>query len=329
MSNSAEARRGSAKETARKQKESISADCLGQPSATLAGNAFDEPNGDAMPSAFLADRRLIRVSGTGAEEFLNNLITADVENLPQGEARASALLTPQGKILFDFLIARDGPDYLIESGAAEQDALLRRLTMYKLRAPVDLKAEPIEGVSVFWSESVPEAGAKDGRFDKAGINLFRVPGASASGDITAYDALRIEYGIAESGRDYALQDAFPHDVLMDVNDGVSFKKGCFVGQEVVSRMKHRGTARRRVVTVSAESALPATGTEITANGKTVGALGTVCGNTGLAIVRTDRVADALASATPLIAENVPVTVALPAWSGISFPVVDPAVQAEE
>jgi len=116
---------------------------------------------------------------------------------------------------------------------------------------------------------------------------------------------------------------------MDVNDGVSFKKGCFVGQEVVSRMKHRGTARRRVVTVSAESALPATGTEITANGKTVGALGTVCGNTGLAIVRTDRVADALASATPLIAENVPVTVALPAWSGISFPVVDPAVQAEE
>ena len=210
--------------------------------------SLDEPNGDAMPSALLADRRLIRVSGTGAEEFLNNLITADVENLPEGEARAAALLTPQGKILFDFLIWRDGGDYLIETGAAEQDALLRRLTMYKLRAPVDLKAETVEGVSVFWNENAPTAVIRDGRFGKAGIDLYRIPGASASGDIAAYDALRVEHGIAQSGRDYALQDAFPHDVLMDVNDGVSFRKGCFVGQEVVSRMKHRGTARRRVFT---------------------------------------------------------------------------------
>ncbi|MFB7145070.1 YgfZ/GcvT domain-containing protein [Agrobacterium sp. 16-172Ci] len=282
-----------------------------------------------MPSALLADRRLIRVSGTGAEEFLNNLITADVENLPEGEARAAALLTPQGKILFDFLIWRDGGDYLIETGVAEQDALLRRLTMYKLRAPVDLKAETVEGVSVFWNETAPTAGIRDGRFGKGGIDLYRMPGASASGDIAAYDALRVEHGIAQSGRDYALQDAFPHDVLMDVNDGVSFKKGCFVGQEVVSRMKHRGTARRRVVTVSAEGALAASGTEITADGKPVGTLGTVCGNRALAIVRIDRIADALASGTPLLAETVPVTVALPAWSGLSFPAADPAARAED
>ncbi|MEH0290750.1 folate-binding protein YgfZ [Agrobacterium sp. CCNWLW71] len=282
-----------------------------------------------MPSAFLADRRLIRVSGTGAEEFLNNLITADIENLPAGEARAAALLTPQGKILFDFLIWRDGGDYLIETGAAEQDALLRRLTMYKLRAPVDLKVETVEGVSVFWTETAPVAGIRDGRFAKAGIDLFRLPGASASGDVAAYDALRVDHGIAESGRDYALQDAFPHDVLMDVNDGVSFRKGCFVGQEVVSRMKHRGTARRRVVTVSAGGALPASGAEITADGKPVGTLGTVCGNRALAIVRIDRIADALASGTPLLAETVPVTVALPAWSGLSFPAADPAARAED
>ena len=301
----------------------------GLPGATLAGHALDEPNGDAMPSAFLADRRLIRVSGTGAEEFLNNLITADVENLPQGEARASALLTPQGKILFDFLITRDGPDYLIETGAGEQDALLRRLTMYKLRAPVDLKLEPVEGMSLFWNETAHEAAVRDGRFAKAGIDLFRVAGASASGEAAAYDALRIDHGIAESGRDYPLQDAFPHDVLMDVNDGVSFKKGCFVGQEVVSRMKHRGTARRRVVTVTADGDLPPTGTEITANGKPVGALGTVCGRKALAIVRIDRIADALASGTPLLADDITVSVTLPAWTGISFPAADPATRAEE
>lgn len=292
-------------------------------------HSLDEPNGDAMPSALLADRRLIRVSGTGAEEFLNNLITTDVENLPEGEARASALLTPQGKILFDFLISRDGTDFLIETGAAEQETLLRRLTMYKLRAPVDLKPETVEGVSVFWNETAPEAGVRDSRFAKADVDLFRVAGASASGDAAAYDALRIEHGIAESVRDYALQDAFPHDVLMDVNDGVSFKKGCFVGQEVVSRMKHRGTARRRVVTVSAEGALPASGTEITADGKPVGTLGTVCGDRALAIVRIDRIADALASGTPLLAATVPVTVALPAWSGLSFPAADPAARAED
>ncbi len=282
-----------------------------------------------MPSAFLADRRLIRVSGSGAEEFLNNLITADVENLPEGEARAAALLTPQGKILFDFLISRHGPDFVVETQAAQQEALLRRLTMYKLRAAVDLKAEPVEGVGVFWKEAPPENGVRDGRFAKAGVDLFRVPGASASGDIAAYEDLRVEHGIVESGKDYALQDAFPHDVLMDVNDGVSFRKGCFVGQEVVSRMKHRGTARRRVVTVKAESALPAVGTDIVAGGKPVGTLGTVRGSAALAIVRIDRVAEALATGAVLLAGDVPVSLTLPAWSGLSFPAVDPAARVED
>ncbi|UXS00656.1 YgfZ/GcvT domain-containing protein [Agrobacterium tumefaciens] len=282
-----------------------------------------------MPSAFLANRRLIRVSGTGAAEFLNNLITTDVEILPEAEARASALLTPQGKILFDFLIARDGSDFLIETGVGEQDALLRRLTMYKLRAPVDLKAEAAEGVSVFWNEPAPQGAVKDGRFAKATVDLYRLAGSAASGDVAAYNALRVETGIVESGDDYALQDAFPHDVLMDVNDGVSFKKGCFVGQEVVSRMKHRGTARRRVVIVEADGNLPASGTAMTAGGKPFGALGTVNGTKALAIVRTDRVADALASGTPLFAGETAVTMHLPEWSGLSFPVADPAAGAED
>ncbi|MDS7596630.1 folate-binding protein YgfZ [Agrobacterium tumefaciens] len=282
-----------------------------------------------MPSAFLADRRLIRVSGTGAAEFLNNLITTDVELLAEAEARASALLTPQGKILFDFLISRDGPDFLIETSASDQDALLRRLTMYKLRAPVDLKAEATEGVSVFWNETAPQGAVKDGRFAKAGVDLHRLPGATASDDTSPYDALRVDNGIVESGRDYALQDAFPHDVLMDVNDGVSFKKGCFVGQEVVSRMKHRGTARRRVVIVDATGELPASGTDMTAGGKPFGALGTVCGNRALAIVRIDRVADALAAGTPMLADDTEVSVRLPEWSGLSFPVADPATSVEE
>ena len=199
-----------------------------------------------MSSAFLNDRAFIHVSGTGAMDFLQNLITPDLESLPAAEARAAALLTPQGKIMFEFLIWRSSEGFVLETGADQKDALLRRLTMYKLRAPVDLKAGETEGVSVFWDETAPDGAIKASRFAKAGIALYRLPGTT-SGDASAYDALRIAYGIVVAGVDYALNDAFPHDVLMDVNGGVSFKKGCFVGQEVVSRMKHRGTARRRVV----------------------------------------------------------------------------------
>ena len=282
-----------------------------------------------MSSAFLPDRRIIHVSGTGTMDFLQNLITSDLESLPEGEARASALLTPQGKILFDFLIRRDGEGYAIETDAQQQDALLRRLTMYKLRAPVDLKADTTQGVSVFWNETTPAGAIADGRFAKAGLALYRLSGKLSDGPTSDYDALRIEHGIAVSGADYALQDAFPHDVLMDVNDGVSFRKGCFVGQEVVSRMKHRGTARRRIVVVSAASDLPAAGTDIISGGKPIGTLGTVLGAQGLAIIRTDRAADAMASDTPLTAGDVVVSVALPVWCGLTFPSADTAKSAED
>ncbi|MBB3947997.1 hypothetical protein GGQ73_003971 [Rhizobium skierniewicense] len=282
-----------------------------------------------MSSAFLTDRAFIHVSGSGATDFLQNLITPDLESLPEGEARAGALLTPQGKIMFDFLIWRDGDSFVAETSADQRDALLRRLTLYKLRAPVELKADDTMGVSVIWNETAPAGAIRDSRFAKAGIELYRLMGSSASGDPAAYDALRVSNGIAVSGADYALNDAFPHDVLMDVNDGVSFHKGCFVGQEVVSRMKHRGTARRRVVIVKAETELPPSGTDITAGGKSIGTLGTVHGSQGLAIIRTDRAADAMALGTDMTVSGVPVTVALPTWSGLSFPAVDPTNAAED
>jgi len=133
------------------------------------------------------------------------------------------------------------------------------------------------------------------------------------------DTLRINAGIVESGRDYALSDAFPHDIILDLTGGLSFRKGCYVGQEVVSRMQHRGTARKRPVIVRSEAALPATGTDLLAGGKPVGTLGSVSGTLGLAIVRIDRAADAMQSGTPITADGVPVTLELPAWTGLAFP----------
>ncbi|MGO8021483.1 CAF17-like 4Fe-4S cluster assembly/insertion protein YgfZ [Rhizobium leguminosarum] len=273
-----------------------------------------------MPAVFLKDRSLLFVSGAEAQSFLQNLITTDIAALGADEARPGALLTPQGKILFDFMIWQDGDGYMIETDAGQRDGLLKRLTMYKLRAAVTLVPSTEEGVTASWGEDAEGArGARDSRFAKAGVTLTRRAGRHGDGAEALYDVLRISHGIVTSGSDFALQDAFPHDVLMDFNGGLSFRKGCYVGQEVVSRMQHRGTARRRVVTVSAATDLPGTGTEITAAGKPVGTLGSVDGGNGLAIVRVDRAGAAMLAGTPLLAGDTPVSLVLPAWSGLVFP----------
>lgn len=275
-----------------------------------------------MPAVHLSSRQLIRVSGVDAREFLHSLITTDIESLPERTARPGALLTPQGKILFDFMISRDGDDFLMETDAAQRDALMRRLTMYKLRAAVTIAADDADGVTVTWGDG-SVTGAADAAFAKAGVTLSRYPGKPEGIAIDAseaeYETLRVASGIPASGFDYALQDAFPHDVLLDKTDGLSFRKGCYVGQEVVSRMQHRGTARRRVALVTSETALPVSGTDIMAGGKPVGTLGSVLGNKGLAIVRIDRVGDAIANGIPLTASDVTVLLSLPEWTDLLFP----------
>lgn len=272
-----------------------------------------------MPIATLADRAFLRIGGADAEHFLQNLITTDLSQVPPGEAWPGALLTPQGKILFDFLVSRDGDGFLLETNVEQLDGLLKRLTMYKLRAAVTLEALETRGLTVSWGEAGTD-GVLDHRFHIAGTTLRRIPGAGSDpGDVEAYHLLRTRAGIAESGSDYALQDAFPHDVLFDRTGGVSFRKGCYVGQEVVSRMQHRSTARRRVVLVTADQALPPSGTAIIIDGKSIGTLGTVSGHEGLSIVRIDKAGEAMASGLPIMADTVTVTLALPEWSGVTFP----------
>ncbi|MET3613168.1 folate-binding protein YgfZ [Rhizobium aquaticum] len=269
-----------------------------------------------MAHAFLATRGWLVVSGPDASDFLQGLITTDLDTLEPGAAAPGALLTPQGKIMFFFMISKSETGFLIETDADAIDALNKRLTMYKLRAKVEIAKREETGATVAWGEPRPEGSAKDIRFAKAGIDLYRLPGGQGSAG--GYDALRAQAGVPEAGSDFALQDAFPHDILLDKSGGVSFKKGCYVGQEVVSRMQHRSTARRRLVTVSAGAALPETGTEIRTGGKTIGALGTVAGDQGLAIIRIDRAGAAMAAGVSILAGETPVTVALPAWSGLEF-----------
>lgn len=271
-----------------------------------------------MQPVTLQDRAVITVSGQDAQDFLQALITTDLDLLENDEAKPGALLTPQGKILFDFMVTRDGSAIRLETGVEQAEALLKRLTMYKLRAPVSLSLTNPATVSIRFDEA-PGA-YRDARFVKAGQTVYRsYGGESEAGEPDLYERLRIASGIAVSGPDYALQDAFPHDVLMDKNGALSFKKGCYVGQEVVSRMQHRGTARRRVVIVAAETALPATGTPLTVKGRPIGILGSVIGASALAIVRIDKAGEAIASGEPILAGDVTVTLTLPAWTGLDFP----------
>ena len=296
-----------------------------------------------MPVVSLNDRALLRLSGEDAEPFLQNLITTDLAALPFGEARPGALLSPQGKILFDFLVSRDGSGIRLDVRADVAEALVRRLMLYRLRAKVEISAPEQTDVSVFWDADWgdPEEAAgrsqndphgaddlySDARFS-GGPSVLRsyAPRAPTAPPIN-WTELRIANGVAESGADFALGEVFPHDVLLDENGGLGFRKGCYVGQEVVSRMQHRGTARRRVMIVSAGEALPQPGAEVSAGGRALGTLGSTAGNAGLAIVRIDRVKAALDAGVEILAGGTPVQLTIPPRARYTFPAEASAEEA--
>src|ERR1700744_2112923 len=208
-------------------------------------------------AAMLEDRGVISVSGADATGFLQGLLTNDVERLQPGEARYAALLTPQGKILFDMVIVRalegDEPSYLIDCAAAQTADLAKRLGFYKLRAKVaiaDLSAD--RAVAAFWGDEPASvdglvyADPRDPRLGSRAILPRPIAASVGTEHVGEYEGLRIAVGAPKGGLDFAYADAFPHDANFDLLHGVDFDKGCYVGQEVVSRMKHRGTARKRI-----------------------------------------------------------------------------------
>ncbi|MCY6381447.1 YgfZ/GcvT domain-containing protein [Hoeflea prorocentri] len=279
-----------------------------------------------MRCVTLADRTLVRIAGDDAQHFLQDVVSCGVEDLPHGEARPGALLSPQGKILFAFLISREGDDgFVFELDRGAVQPFMQRMTMYRLRVKADIEELTDRPVQAVWDSAHQEGWLRDRRFQGSQA-AFRAygQGLAETASLSDYDLLRIENGVCEDGSDYLLGDAFPHDVLMDLNEGVSFSKGCFVGQEVVSRMQHRGTARRRIAIVEASSPLPETGAPLTVNGRAVGSLGTVHARTGLALVRTDKVAAALADKAPVLADDTEVSVRLPEWTGLSLQPADSA-----
>jgi folate-binding protein YgfZ len=269
-----------------------------------------------MKAAFLPDRGVVKVSGNDARDFLNGLVTTDITLLAPNLGRFGALLTPQGKITVDFLIteapAGHGGGFLIDCPRALAQGLADKLGFYKLRAKVAVEnLSDSLGVLAAWDGDFaikPDLAFADPRNAALGWRIL-VPEQLAQKvadligaemvDSTAYDAHRIASGVPRGGLDFMYGDAFPHETNMDRLHGVDFDKGCYVGQEVVSRMQHRGTARTRTIRVILDGSSPAPGEAILAGDKAVGTMGSTAGHNGLALVRIDRVADALDAGTPL------------------------------
>ncbi|MHC2019556.1 CAF17-like 4Fe-4S cluster assembly/insertion protein YgfZ [Methylobacterium sp. CM6247] len=282
-----------------------------------------------MPIALLPDRAVIAIAGEDAMSFLQGVVTCNIETLEPGEARLGGLLTPQGKILFDFLIWRSGDGFRLDCPADQAPALAKRLTLYRLRAKVTIAVDPTLGLAAAWdgAETTSETERlRDGRLAALGERLVFAEGAfSADATEADYHAHRIALGIPEGGRDFTYGDAFPHEALMDQLGGVDFKKGCYVGQEVVSRMQHRGTARTRIVPViSRDGEAVTSGAEVTAGARGLGTIGSVSGARGLAMLRLDRLADAVAAGEPVRAGAAILGVEKPSFATFAFPEVAPA-----
>ena len=284
-------------------------------------------------ATLLEDRGFVSVTGPDAEKLLGGLITNEMSVLDAAPALYAALLAPQGKILFDFFVVKTADGFLLDTLRERAGELAKRLAMYKLRADVEIREVSADFVvgAVWDGAPAPQDGVSSGvqvyadpRLAPLGYRLIARAGttgsdvAAAVGGVEtssgAYHAHRIGLGVPEGGRDFAFGDTFPHEALLDQLNGVSFTKGCFVGQEVVSRMQHRTTVRKRVVTVVADAALPTEPVPIAIGTVEIGRLGSVAGLRGLALVRIDRVAEANRDGIPLTAGGVTVRAEVPAFA---------------
>jgi tRNA-modifying protein YgfZ len=289
-----------------------------------------------MQAALLPDRGVVKVAGDDARKFLNGLVTSDIAKVTPEAASFTALLTPQGKIIVDFILAEappaDGGGFFLDCPRALAPTLLQRLNFYKLRAKVMVEdLSEILGVLAAWDgDAATEYGLcyRDPRLAALGLRCMLPPhlAADAAADLgaelveaAAYDAHRIALGVPRGGLDFIYGDAFPHETDMDQFGGVDFDKGCFVGQEVVSRIEHRGTARSRVVPVAFDGFAPEAGTSVSAGGKVVGTFGSGAQGRGLAMLRLDRVGDAVAAGEPLVAGGVQIRLVKPAWAQFAWP----------
>src|SRR6266699_3156417 len=285
-----------------------------------------------MRAALLPDRGVVKVDGEDVRRFLNGLLTSDVTKVAPGAPRYAALLTPQGKIIVDCIVveapAKDSGGFFLDCPRARATALVDRLNFYKLRAKLLVEdLSEILGVMAAWNGSGATGcglAYPDPRLAALGMRIMLPPhlveqAARELADAAAYEAHRIALGVPRGDADFAYGDAFPHEADLDQLAGVDFDKGCYVGQEVVSRIEHRARARTRVIPVAYDGPAPQAGATVMAGEKAVGTMGSSAAGRALASLRIDRVEEALAQGASLHAAGVPIRLAKPSWARFAFP----------
>jgi len=289
-----------------------------------------------MQTALLPDRGVVKVAGDDARRFLNGLVTGDMAKVAAGKPCFAALLKPQGEIIADFIIAEapaeDGGGFFLDCPRALAPTLVEKLNFYKLRAKVICEdLSEVLGVIAVWdgiADSEYGLSYPDPRLPALGSRVMVPPhlAAAAAADLGAsftnaddYEIHRIGLGVPRGGLDFVYGATFPHEADMDQLNGVDFDKGCYVGQEVVSRVEHRASARNRVVPIAYEEFAPVSGLPIMAGAKQVGTLGSTAKGRGLALMRLDRIADALAANTTLEAGGITIRALKPSWAKFDWP----------
>ncbi|MGL4324581.1 MAG: YgfZ/GcvT domain-containing protein [Beijerinckiaceae bacterium] len=282
-----------------------------------------------MTTAFLSDRGVLRIAGEDARGFLQNILTGDMAGVTPEKAAFTALLSPQGKIQADGLVieapADDGGGFLVDCPLALADDFLHALGRYRLRARITLEnlSHAAAVVAVWHDGRVPEGVVfEDPRYAPLGVRvLVDRADAAAFPDAEDYHAHRVMLGVPEGGKDFVYGDTFPHEAGMDQLGGVDFKKGCYIGQEVVSRMAHRASGgRTRIVPVRYEGGFaPVEGTSVMAGDRVIGTSGSQAHGHGLMTLRLDKYEDAVASGTAISAGGISFALVKPDWAQFRFP----------
>jgi folate-binding protein YgfZ len=248
---------------------------------------------DHTQFAELASRALIRIDGPDWRSFLQGLLTQDVDSLSAGEARFAGLLTPQGKLMFDLFVVGRDVGCLIDVAAVRRDALVQRLTIYRLRAKLEIA--PIEGTVLAWWPAPPgdlgPSWIADPRLPALGLRGYGASPPLGAGrtDEAAYDAHRLVLGVPDPAGDAPAETTYPIEANFDLLAGIDFKKGCFVGQETTSRMKRRGAIKTRMLPITFDGSAPAFGSEVLAGTLRAGEVRTGADGRAMALLRLDRI----------------------------------------
>lgn len=258
-----------------------------------------------MSIARLDSRALIRVSGPDARPFLHNLLTQDVETLQPGELRFGALLSPPGRLLFDLFIWGEEDGVILDVAAERRDALVQRLTLYKLRAQVEIMPIP-DAVFVAWGADIPDGFVADPRLSALGGRRW---GDQSETDAAEADwqAHRLALGVPDPTQDALMDKTYPIEADFDLLNGIDFHKGCFIGQETTSRMKRRGTIKNRMMAIAFDGPAPERGAEVLKGDLRAGEVMTGAEGRAIVLMRLDRMDG------DLTVEGRPVRVEKPGW----------------